>query len=58
MGRDKRGLKNDFSKDPIDYRKIRKEDVHYPKVDFLKTNILRKFKVSATLILFALFFVF
>ena len=43
-----KGLKKDFSKDPIDYKKIRKKDVHYPKGFFLKTNILRKFKVSDT----------
>mgnify|MGYP000327239978 CR=1 FL=1 len=43
-----KGLKNDFSKDPIDYKKIRKEDVHHPKSVFFKTNILRKFKVSDT----------
>ena len=45
-----KGFKRDFSKDPIDYRKIRKEDVYYPKSGFFKTSILRKFKVLDTII--------
>lgn len=45
-----KGLKNDFSEDPIDYKKIRKEDVHHPKGKFFKQNQLRSFKVSDTLI--------
>jgi len=45
-----KGLKNDFSKDLIDYKKIRKEDVYYPKGEFFKQNLLRNFKVSDTLI--------
>jgi acetyl esterase/lipase len=45
-----KGLKNDFSKDPIDYKKIRKEDVHFPKGKFFKQNKIRKFKVLNSLI--------
>lgn len=45
-----KGLKRDFSKDPIDYTKIRKEDVYHPKGVFFKTNLLREFKVSDTVI--------
>ena len=45
-----KGVKNDFSKDTIDYKKIRKEDVQHPKGAFFKQNQLRKFKVSNTLI--------
>ncbi len=45
-----KGIKKDFSKDPIDFKKIRKEDVHYPKGKFFNRNILRNFKISDTLI--------
>ncbi len=45
-----KGLKNDFSKDPIDFKKIRKEDVHYPKGKFFKENQLRNFKISDSII--------
>ncbi len=31
-----KGLKKTFSKDPIDFQKIRKEDVYYPKGSFFK----------------------
>jgi acetyl esterase/lipase len=40
-----KGLKKDFSQDPIDFKKIRKQDVHEPKGSFFKQNSLRKFKV-------------
>jgi len=40
-----KGLKKDFSKDPIDLKKIRKEDVHHPKGAFFKSNTLRKFEI-------------
>ncbi|WP_117884147.1 alpha/beta hydrolase fold domain-containing protein [Aureibaculum luteum] len=43
-----KGLKSDFSKDPINYKKIRKQDVHHPKGKFFKHNRLRNFKVSDT----------
>ena len=45
-----KGLKKDFSKDPIDFKKIRKEDVHYPKGKFFKQNRLRDFKISESVI--------
>lgn len=42
-----RGLKKDFSKYPIDFKKIRKEDIHYPKDNFLnKINyVILKFQI-------------
>ena len=45
-----KGLKKDFSKDPIDFKKIRKEDVHYPKGKFFKQNQFRNFKISDSVI--------
>ena len=39
-----KGIKKDFSQDPIDYKKIRKEDVHTPKGSFFKQNISSTFK--------------
>jgi acetyl esterase/lipase len=45
-----KGLKQDFSKDPIDFKKIRKEDVRYPKGKFFKQNKIRNFKVLDSLI--------
>ncbi len=45
-----KGIKKDFSKAPIDFRKIRKEDVHYPKGRFFKQNKIRNFKVLDSLI--------
>lgn len=45
-----KGIKKDFSKDPIDFKSIRKEDVHYPKGRFFKQNTLRNFKVLDSLI--------
>ena len=45
-----KGLKKDFSKDPIDFKKIRKEDVRYPKGKFFKQNKIRSFKVLDSLI--------
>jgi len=40
-----KGLKKSYSQDPIDYKKIRKEDVHEPKGAFFKKNILRRFEI-------------
>lgn len=45
-----KGVKKDFSKDPIDFKKIRKKDIHVPKGQFFKQNQLRSFKVSDSLI--------
>lgn len=45
-----KGIKNDFSKDPIDYNKIRKEDIPYPKDVFFKQKEINNFTISDTLI--------
>ncbi|WP_047419533.1 alpha/beta hydrolase [Cellulophaga sp. Hel_I_12] len=45
-----KGIKNDFSKDPIDINKIRKGDVHYPKNNFFRENHVSNFKVLDSLI--------
>ena len=45
-----KGLKKEFSNDPIDFKKIRKNDVHHPKGTFFKQNIKRSFKISDSLI--------
>ena len=39
------GVKKDFSKDPIDYKKIRRADIHRPKGNFFGKNEARHFKV-------------
>lgn len=43
-----KGVKKDFSKDPIDYKKIRKEDIHHPSGKFLKQNSESPFKILKT----------
>jgi len=40
-----KGIKKNFSTAPVDYKKIRKEDVIQPKGKFFKQNTLRTFKV-------------
>lgn len=45
-----KGLKKDFSKDPINFKKLRKEDIHRPKGKFFKQNQVRNFHISNTLI--------
>ena len=40
-----KGVKANFSKDPIDVKQIRKEDVLHPKGVFFRKNALHKFKV-------------
>lgn len=45
-----KGLKKDFSNDPIDFKKIRRQDVHHPKGHFFKQNVRRTFKISESLI--------
>lgn len=45
-----KGIKRDFDKDPIDFKKIRKEDVHYPKGNFFNQNNIRSFKILDSLI--------
>lgn len=41
-----KGIKKSFSKDPVAYKTIRKEDVYNPKGSFFKKNITKQFKVS------------
>ncbi len=43
-----KGIKKDFSKDPIDYKKIRKEDVHLPTDRFFKQEKVRSFTIDKT----------
>jgi acetyl esterase/lipase len=45
-----KGIKKNFSKNPIDYKKVRKEDVHQPKGLFFKQKNIRHFKVLNSLI--------
>ena len=45
-----KGLKTDFSKDPIDVKKIRKGDMHRPKRNILEPRHLRRFKLADSLI--------
>ncbi|MFT6338321.1 MAG: acetyl esterase/lipase [Saprospiraceae bacterium] len=45
-----KGIKSDFNKDPIDFKKIRKEDVHHPKGKFFNQENVRSFKVLNSLI--------
>ena len=45
-----KGVKKEFSKDPIDYLKIRKENVIHPKNNLFKNRKTRNFKVDKTLI--------
>ena len=43
-----KGIKKDFSKDPIDYKKIRKEDIHTPKGKFFNSKFIRSFRIEKT----------
>lgn len=45
-----KGLKRAFSIDPIDFKKIRKEDVHHPKGKFFRQGNTHTFKIENTLI--------
>jgi len=45
-----KGVKKNFSTEPIDYRKIRKEDVHKPKGQFFKKYRIQTFKTQDSLI--------
>jgi acetyl esterase/lipase len=44
-----KGIKKEFSQDPIDFKKIRKEDVHTPKGKFFK-QYAKKFQIEKTTI--------
>ena len=45
-----KGLKKDFSKDPIDYKKIRRNDVRKPSKKSFRVNDVEIFKISSTTI--------
>lgn len=45
-----KGIKKDFSKDPIDFVKIRKEDIHQPKGVFFSKSNVSSFTISKTLL--------
>lgn len=45
-----KGLKKDFSSDPIDFKKIRKGDISFPKGRFYRQNGIRNFKISNSFI--------
>lgn len=45
-----KGIKKDFSKDPIDVEKLRKEDVHHPKGRFFRQHPVRNFTIKSTVI--------
>lgn len=45
-----KGIKKKFSQDPINYIKIRREDVRLPGGQFFKKYLLRRFKISDSLI--------
>jgi len=45
-----KGIKKDFSKDPIDFNKIRKADIHFPKANYFKQSQVNSFKILNTLI--------
>lgn len=45
-----KGIKKNFSKDPIDLKKIRSEDIHQPKEAFFNSENVNRFKVSGTVI--------
>lgn len=44
------GIKKKFSKDPINFREIRKEDIYHPTDKFFKQYLIRTFKVSDSVI--------
>jgi len=43
-----KGLKKQFSQDPIAFKKLRKEDVHNPKGSFFKSDKVRRFEIEKT----------
>lgn len=45
-----KGIKKNFVNDPIDFKKIRKEDIHYPSSKLFKNKLFRTFKISHSLI--------
>lgn len=45
-----KGIKKNFSEDPIDVKKIRKGDIRHPDKTFFRKNHLNTFKIADTLI--------
>ncbi|MEW7279321.1 alpha/beta hydrolase [Aquimarina sp. 2201CG1-2-11] len=45
-----KGIKKEFSKDPIDFKKIRKADIHSPKGSFFRKKKTYSFKIATSLI--------
>lgn len=45
-----KGLKGAFSESPVNYKKIRREDLHHPKSKFLRKNLAAQFNVLSTVI--------
>lgn len=45
-----KGLKNNFSQDPIDLKKVRKEDIHKPSSTFYKNKNTTNFTIKNSLI--------
>jgi acetyl esterase/lipase len=45
-----KGVKKDFSQDPIDYRRVRKEDIHAPGDSIFPGKKVAIFKIAATTI--------
>ena len=45
-----KGIKRNFSEDPINFKKIRREDIHRPGGPFFKKYLLRTFEISNSLI--------
>ncbi len=43
-----KGIKKTFSQNPIDFKKLRKEDIHHSKGSFFKKNTARKFQILNT----------
>lgn len=45
-----KGIKKNFANDPIDFKKIRKENIHHPSSRLFKNKLFRTFKISDSLI--------
>ncbi|WBX71083.1 alpha/beta hydrolase fold domain-containing protein [Tenacibaculum retecalamus] len=43
-----KGIKKTFNTEPIDYKKIRRENVYHPKTSSFKNKKIRSFKISKT----------
>ena len=41
-----KGIKRNFGKNPVDVKKIRKEDMYQPKGSFFKKNVLQSFQIA------------